>query len=126
MSDAPGNGHGHSVGGVDARDEAGDIDDLDDLAGHPSHAAAEPQADGFAIAALACALVSFVAPVVPAVAALYLAAASDLRIEAMPDRASGTAMNQASRTLAWLSMALHVSLMLLVLTGIAGKVFTGD
>lgn len=119
---------GHDPDDPDYVDDPDDVDHLS-LAGHGDHhghATGGPQTDGFAIAALACAIAAFVAPVVPAVAALYLAAASDNRIAATPDRLGGAGLNQASRTLAWLAMALFVALVVLVLAGIAGKVVTGD
>ena len=97
-----------------------DARDLADIEAEPS------PADGFAIAGLSCAILSVLIPIVPAVAALYLAAASDQRLAEAEGRLSGEGLNQASRVIAWLTMAFQILVLVVVLASIFGQAFSGD
>ena len=106
------------------------MDDRDVVLGDPVQPVAEtepgqPLTDGYAVACLASAITGFVVPLDPSVAALYLSAASEERLQAEPDRLTGERLNAAGRILAWLGMSLWVLGTLFFIAGIAGRIVSG-
>jgi hypothetical protein len=81
-----------------------------------------PQTDGLAIAALCCAIASFVVcPVIPAIVALVLAHNSRQKIDASGGRLTGEGFNTAARIIAWVHIGLAVlAIVILVIVGLAG------
>ncbi|RKS69250.1 hypothetical protein CLV35_3427 [Motilibacter peucedani] len=70
---------------------------------------AAPQTEGTAVAALVCAIGSFVVcPVVPAVVALFLARSADAAIRASHGAKTGEGLAKAARIVAWANIVLAV------------------
>ena len=68
---------------------------------------AAPKTEGTAIAAIICAVASFVVcPVIPAVVALALASSSDKKIAASQGTLTGESLNKASRIISWINLGL--------------------
>lgn len=66
-----------------------------------------PRTEGLAVAALVCAIVSWVVcPIIPAVVALALAHAAGNRIDASAGRLTGNGLVRAAQIVAWIHIGL--------------------
>lgn len=89
----------------------------------PAPWGAAPQTDGTAVAALVCAIASFVVcPVILAVVALVLAHSSDRTITASAGARTGHGLNTAARWIAWINLVLAVLVVLLILGLVVARV----
>lgn len=96
----------------------------------PATTGAAGEVDGYAAGAIACAVASFIVPIVLAVAALILARASELRRgelgAAGPDETVDSARSDGlvwlARIIAWANIVLVCAFLAFLLLGIAAKV----
>jgi uncharacterized membrane protein YGL010W len=80
--------------------------------------------DGYAFAALVCAVLGFIIPIVPAAAALMLARATQPPIAKEEVNPSVARIASLAETLAYISLAIIAALCAAMLLGILAKVIT--